>query len=132
MVLRDFEGYPKTNFPPGTYFFVMNGDDMPTEEHLFFPNCKLVNGWPNPVLESARDRGYFHEESLKAIDELAESIYRPPFNMGIYRTRAGKDVPVALYGPVEGLDHVAVRLGGFYQKMSNIPKDNRGMAVMFH
>ena len=128
----NYDKQPETEFPPGTYFYVMNGDDMPTEEHSFFKNCKVIAGWPNPVLEYARVRGYFGQESLRTIDELATSIYRPSFNMGIYRNPSGLVVPVAIYGPVEGTDHHTVRLGGFWQKMSQVSMDNRGMAVMLH
>ena len=75
-----YDKLPFIAFPKGTYMVVHYG--IVPSNGFVLSDVKIVQGWPNPVLEAA------HQDSppiqwLTTIGKLAFSNKRPEFNMGV-------------------------------------------------
>lgn len=120
-----FEGLPQSEYPQGTYVILHHGE-VPTSG-LVLSQIKIVNGWPNPVLESSRRDGA-PSLWLNTIDMLSHSKERPPFNMGVYQV-SGKNFPAAIYGPLEAA--TPLQAVSFRQYISSIPDHMQHLAHLF-
>lgn len=120
-----FDDLPPTEYPPGTYVILHHGRIPPSG--FVLSQIKVVKGWPNPVLESSRREGA-PTEWLNTVDKLSQSKERPQFNMGVYQVE-GKNMPAALYGPLEVAHPLHTVL--FQNQLSTFPEEMKHLAHLF-
>jgi len=121
-----FEKLPFIEFPKGTYMVVHHG--VVPSRGLVLSDVKIIQGWPNPVLEACRTAGA-PSDWLKAVDTLAFSNERPEFNMGLYQVD-GKNHPAAIYGPFEKA-HPVQLLRLQQNHLSSLPEDYKHLAHIY-
>ena len=121
-----YDKLPFIAFPKGTYMIVHYGT-VPSNG-LVLSDVKIVQGWPNPVLEAAR-KDSPPTQWLTTVDKLAFSNKRPEFNMGVYQV-GSRNFPAAIYGPFEKAHPVQLlRLQD--KPLYIIPEDMKHLAHLF-
>jgi len=113
-------------YPKGTYIVLHHG--VVPVSGLALSDIKIVEGWPNPVLEACRVPGC-PVSWLEVIDRMAvDGTQRPEFNMGVYQVE-GKNYPAAVYGPFEASHHL--QLVRLQEHISSLPEDFKHLAHMY-
>lgn len=122
-----FEHLPNTPFSPGTYVVIHYGK-LPVDGFVL-SQVKIVPGWPNPVLECARNDNA-PPPWLNIIDSLAFSKDRPEFNMGVYQVD-GVNYPAVVYGTLEAWRAPESQQTKFKERLQSIPDEFRHLAHIF-
>ena len=127
MQSMEYDKLPKTEFPTGTYVILHTGT-IPACGFVL-SDVKIVQGWPNPVLESVRSE---ERETpwLTAVDALAFSNDRPDFNLGVYQVN-GVNYPVAVYGSLEHWSAPFTQQRLFRDFLRSIPDELQHLAHIF-
>ena len=121
-----YDKLPFIAFPKGTYMVVHYG--IVPSNGFVLSDVKIVQGWPNPLLEAARKESP-PIQWLTTIDKLAFSNERPEFNMGVYQV-GKKNYPAAIYGPFEKAHPVQlIQLQNTH--LSAIPENMKHLAHLF-
>lgn len=126
MDLINFDNIPTTQYPRGTYVVLHHGK-IPVQGFVL-SDVKIVDGWPNPVLQASRLAEGTPTAWLEAIDSLSHSKDRPQFNMGVFQVQ-GQNCAAAVYGPLETAQPwQAIR---FQETLESIPQEFQHLAHLF-